>query len=89
MKNEKERVREEEARKGGRLLFYFGSFLHREKGNLHRAQATGNGVEGWFGNEKRGDDESCVLRPPKRVRRTAVRAGAPSKSVPDCIIERE
>lgn len=31
-KNKKERVREKEARKGGRLLFYFGSFfLYREE----------------------------------------------------------
>lgn len=90
-KNKKERVREKEARKGGRLVFYFGSFffISRRKDNLRRGRAVGNGDERWFGNEERGDDEPRVLRPPRRARRAAVRAGAPSKSVPDCIIERE
>lgn len=64
-------------------------FISRRKDNLRRIQAVGNGGERWFGNEERGDDEPRVLRPPRRARRTAVRAGAPSKSVPDCIIERE
>lgn len=64
-------------------------FISRRKDNLRRVRAVGNGGERWFGNEERGDDEPRVLRPPRRARRTAVRAGAPSKSVPDCIIERE
>lgn len=64
-------------------------FISRGKDNLRRVWAVGNGGERWFGNEERGDDEPRVLRPPRRARRTAVRAGAPSKSVPDCIIERE
>lgn len=72
-------------------FFYFDSFffISRRKDNLRRVRAVGNGGERWFGNEERGDDEPRVLRPPRRARRTAVRAGAPSKSVPDCIIERE